>query len=554
MGSTTAFLITVILLVAALAACYVPLGDYMAKTFTSKRHTKAERLIYRASGVDPSADQTWSVYLRSLLAFSFVCVAGLYLLLRVQDRLPLSIGMKAVSPSQSFETATSFVTNTNWQSYAGESTMSHLTQMLGLTVQNFVSAAVGLAVAVALIRGFVRSRTDRLGNFWVDVTRGILRILLPLAFIVAIVLVGAGAVQNLTGGTDHTTVAGVTQTIIGGPMASQESIKELGTNGGGFFNANSAHPFANPNPFTNWLEIFSILIIPVCLTRTFGKMVGDRRQGFAILAAMAIIFGVSLAVTTGYEVSHPGTVPQAAGAAMEGKEVRFGVPQSALFATATTSTSTGAINSAHDSYTALGGGALMVNMMFGEVTPGGVGSGLYGILVLATMSVFIAGLMVGRTPEYLKKKISGREIKFVALYILATPAAVLLGAAVAMSLSSFRAGFNNGGGHGFSEALYAFTSAANNNGSAFAGITTATTFGNTALGLCMLVGRFLPIVFALALAGVLARQAPVPESAGTLPTHTPLFVTLLVGVLVIVTGLTYFPALALGPIAEGLLR
>ena len=422
------------LLAAALATCYVPLGDYMAKTFTSEKHTRAERAIYRVGGVDPDADQTWSVYLRSLLAFSFICVAGLYLLLRVQDRLPLSIGMKAVSPSQSFETASSFVTNTNWQSYAGESTMSHLSQMLGLSVQNFVSAAVGMAVAVALIRGFVRSRTDRLGNFWVDMTRCILWILLPMSLVMAIVLIAAGAVQNLTGGTAHTTVAGVSQTIVGGPIASQEAIKQLGTNGGGFFNANSAHPFENPNPFTNWLEIFSLLLIPVALTRTFGTMVGHRRQGLAILGAMAIIFGISLAVTTGYEVAHPGHAPQAAGAAMEGKEVRFGVPQSALFATATTSTSTGAVDSFHDSYTALGGGALMVNMMFGEVTPGGVGSGLYGILIVATMSVFIAGLMVGRTPEYLKKKISGHEIRFVALYILATPAAVLVGAAIAMAL------------------------------------------------------------------------------------------------------------------------
>ena len=552
MGSTTAFLIATAVLFAALAAAYVPLGDHMARTFTSPRHLRVERLVYRVGGVDPEADQTWATYLRSLLAFSLVSVLGLYALLRLQDRLPLDLGMRAVAPSQAFETAASFVTNTNWQSYAGESTMGHLAQMTGLAVQNFVSAAVGLAVAVALVRGFTRTRTDRLGNFWVDLTRGTLRILLPIAFVIAVLLVAGGAVQSLTGPEALDTVAGASQTVIGGPMSSQESIKLLGTNGGGFFNANSAHPFANPNPFTNFLQIFAILLIPVALTRTFGRMVGDKRQGLAILAAMTIVFTASLAVTTGFEVAHPGTVPQAVGASMEGKEVRFGVEQSALFATATTSTSTGAVNSFHDSYTSIGGGMLLLNIMFGEVTPGGVGAGLYGILVLATLSVFLAGLMVGRTPEYLQKKISSREITFVALYVLATPTALLLGTATAMSLQSFRDGFNNGGAHGFTEALYAFASASNNNGSAFAGITTATTFGNTALGLCMLAGRFLPIVFALALAGSLARQVPVPTSEGTLPTHTPLFVMLVVGVLIIVTGLTYFPALALGPLAEGL--
>jgi len=383
-------------------------------------------------------------------------------------------------------------------------------------------------------------------------TRGTLRILLPIAFVAAIVMVAGGVVQSFAGGEAHQTVAGASQTIIGGPIASQEAIKQAGTNGGGFFNANSAHPFENPNPFTNYLQVFLLLLIPVCLTRTFGKLVGDTRQGLAILGAMVVVFGVSLAVTTGFELAHPGTVPQAVGASMEGKEVRFGVPQSSLFATATTSTSTGAVDSFHDSYTAIGGGMLLLNMMFGEVTPGGVGSGLYGILVVATLAVFVAGLMVGRTPEYLKKKLGGREIKYVALYILATPATLMVGIGLAMTQSVFTGNFNNSGAHGFSEGLYAVTSAANNNGSAFAGITTATTFGNTLLGLVMLLGRFLPIVFALALAGALARQTPVPTSSGTLPTHTPLFVTLLVGVLVIVTALTYFPALALGPIAEGL--
>ena len=552
MSSTGALLLSVGLLVVALAACWVPVGDHVARTFSSPRHLRVERALYRLCGIDPDADQTWGSYLRSLLAFSLVGVLGLYLLLRVQDRLPLDTGMAAVSPSQAFETATSFVTNTNWQSYAGESTMSHLSQMLGLAVQNFVSAAVGLAVAVALVRGFLRSRTDRLGSFWVDLTRGVTRVLLPLAFVAALVLLAGGVVQNLSGGQDVTTIAGGTQTIVGGPVASQEAIKELGTNGGGFFGANSAHPYENPNPFTNGFQVFLLLLLPVCLTRTFGTLIGDRRQGLAVLAAMTVVFGVSLTLTAAVELAHPGTVPQAVGAAMEGKETRFGVGQSALYATATTSTSTGAVNSAHDSYTALGGGMLMLNMMLGEVTPGGVGAGLYGFLVVAVLAVFVAGLMVGRTPEYLSKKIGSREIRFVALYVLATPATLLLGLALAMSRSGWTDGFGNSGPHGFSEALYALTSASSNNGSAFAGITTATTSGNTLLGLCMLLGRFLPIAFALALAGSLARQSPVPVSAGTLPTHTPLFVALVVGVLVLVTGLTYFPALALGPLAEGL--
>ena len=552
MGETTALLLTIGSLLLALGVCWKPLGDYMARVFTSPRHTRVERGLYRVMGVDPDGDQTWASYARSVLAFSLVSVGGLYLLLRLQTHLPLSLGRPVVSPSQAFETATSFVTNTNWQSYSGEALMSHLSQMTGLAVQNFLSAAVGLAVAVALVRGFTRSRTDRLGSFWVDLTRGCLRILLPLAVIGALVLVAGGVVQSFAGNETHQTVVGAHQTLIGGPIASQESIKEIGTNGGGFFNANSAHPFENPNPFTNWLEVFLLLLIPVCLTRTLGRLLGDRRQGIAILAVMTVVFGASLAVTSGFELAHPGSVPQAVGSSMEGKEVRFGVGQSALFATATTSTSTGAVNSFHDSYTALGGGALIVNMMLGEVTPGGVGSGIYGILVLAVLAVFLAGLMVGRTPEYLGKKIGRREITFVALYVLATPAALLVGLGVAMTQGAWTGNFNNPGSHGFSEALYAVTSAANNNGSAFAGITTATTFGNTLLGIVMLLGRFLPIVLVLGLAGSLARQTPTPASKGTLPTHTPLFVGLLTGVLLVVTALTYFPALALGPLAEGL--
>jgi K+-transporting ATPase ATPase A chain len=552
MGDTAALLAALALLVVCLAACYVPLGDHMARTFTTTRHWRVERAAYRLVGVDADADQTWSTYLRSVLAFSLVSVLGLYLLLRLQHSLPLSLGMAAVSPSQAFETATSYVTNTDWQSYSGEQTMGQLAQMAGLAVQDFASAAVGLAVAVAVVRGFTRTRTERIGNFWVDLTRGTARILLPLSLVFAIVFVAAGVVQDLGAGTTVHTLAGGTQTILGGPVASQEAIKEIGTNGGGYFNANSAHPFENPDPFTNFLQVFLLLLIPVCLTRTFGTMVGSTRQGLAVLGAMAVVFLASLAVTTGVQIAHPGSALQAVGAATEGTEVRFGVPQSALFATATTSTSTGAVDSSHDSYSALGGGMLLLNMMFGEVTPGGVGAGLYGVLVIATLAVFVAGLMVGRTPEYLQKKIGAREVKFVALYVLATPTALLVAAALAVTQEAITGNVGNSGPHGFSEVLYAFASAAGNNGSAFAGITTATTFGNTALGICMLVGRFLPIAFALGLAGSLARQSPVPVSAGTLPTHGPLFAGLVVGTLVIVTGLTFFPALALGPLVEGL--
>ena len=448
-----------------------------------------------------------------------------------------------MAPAQAWNTAASFVTNTNWQSYSGESTMGHLVQMAGLAVQNFASAAVGMAVAVALIRGFTRNRTDRVGNFWVDLVRTCVRILLPLAVVGAIVLLALGAVQNFSAGTDATTLSGVHQTITGGPVASQEAIKELGTNGGGFYNANSAHPFENPNPVSDIFEIFFLLIIPVALTRTFGLMVKDKRQGYAILAVMGLLWGLILTGVSIAEANHHGTALNLAGASMEGKETRFGVAASSLFATSTTGTSTGSVNSFHDSFTSLGGGQLIFNMGLGEVAPGGTGSGLYGILVLAIVTVFIAGLMVGRTPEYLRKKITAREIKLVSLYILTMPVIVLAGTGLAMGLSKPKESILNPGPHGLSEVLYAFMSATNNNGSAFAGISVNTGFYNTALGLCMLAGRFLPIVFALALAGSLARQQPVPATAGTLPTHRLLFVGMLTGVVIIVAGLTFFPAL-----------
>ncbi|MEO7285843.1 MAG: potassium-transporting ATPase subunit KdpA, partial [Jatrophihabitantaceae bacterium] len=470
----------------------------------------------------------------------------------VQGHLLLSLGFPAVPPALSWNTAVSFVTNTNWQAYSGESTMGHLVQMAGLAVQNFASAAVGIAVAIALVRGFARTKTDRLGNFWVDLTRIMLRVLLPISIVFAVLFVGAGMVQNFHHYADINTLAGGHQTITGGPFASQEVIKELGTNGGGSANVNAAHPFMNPTAWTNWLEIFLLLCISFSLPRTFGRIIGDKRQGYAIVAVMGLLAVLSFSLNLAAQSAHHGTVPSAVSSASEGTETRFGVPDSAAFATATTLTSTGAVDSFHDSYTSLGGATLLLNIMLGEVAPGGTGSGLYGMLILAVLSVFIAGLMVGRTPEYLGKKLGAREMKFASLYILTTPAIVLVGTALAMALPGERAGMLNSGAHGLSEVLYAFTSAANNNGSAFAGISVNTNWYNTALAIAMLFGRFLPIVFVLGLAGSLARQKPVPASDGTLPTHRLLFVGLLTGVTLIVVGLTYFPALALGPLAEGL--
>ena len=542
----------VIVLLVALAVVYRPLGDYMARTLESPRHTRVERGIYRVIGVDAGADQRWSVYLRSVLAFSVVSIVVLFAILRLQAYLPYSLGREGMPSLQALNTAVSFVTNTNWQSYSGEAALGYTAQMAGLAVQNFLSAAVGIAVAVALVRGLVRTQTDRLGNFWVDLTRITIRVLLPLAALFAIVLLVNGVVQNFAGDTAVSTLTGGAQTIPGGPVASQEAIKELGTNGGGFFNANSAHPFENPNGLTNLIEIFLILVIPFSLTRTFGRMVGDLRQGYAILAVMASLWASITALLVWAEVNHGGPALQLAGAAMEGKEVRFGVPMSAVWASATTGTSTGAVNSMHDSFTAYGGGLTIVNMTLGELAPGGTGSGLYGLLISAIVAVFIAGLMVGRTPEYLGKKIGAREMKLVSLYILTTPALVLLGLGVAMATETGRASILNPGAHGLSEVFYAFASAANNNGSAFAGLGANTDFYNVALAVAMLLGRLVPICFVLALAGSLAQQGRAPASAGTLPTHRPQFVLLVVGVILIVAGLTFVPALALGPLAEGL--
>ncbi|MBY8887117.1 potassium-transporting ATPase subunit KdpA [Streptomyces sp. PTM05] len=552
MSSISADALQVLALIVALALAYRPLGDYMAAVYSSKEHLRAERWIYRCVGADPDREMRWPAYLRGVLAFSLVSVLFLYLLQRVQNHLPGSLGFAAVTPQQAFNTAASFVTNTNWQSYSGESTMGHVVQTGGLAVQNFVSAAVGIAVAIALVRGFARSRTGELGNFWADLVRTTVRILLPLAFLAAIVLVACGAIENFGNWHDVTTLSGAHQGMPVGGVASQESIKELGTNGGGFFNANSAHPFENPSAFTNLFEIFLILVIPFSLTRTFGRMVGSIKQGYAILAAMGIIWLGFVVLMSWTEYAHPGAALQAAHAAMEGKEQRFGVGSSSLFATSTTLTSTGAVDAFHSSFTAFGGGLTLLSMMLGEIAPGGTGSGLYGMLIMAVIAVFIAGLMVGRTPEYLGKKIGGREIKFAACYILITPAVALVFTAIAMALPTPVHSALNPGAHGFSEVLYAYTSAANNNGSAFAGLNANTDWFNTTTGIATLLGRFLPMVFVLALAGSLGQQQPVPVGAGTLRTEKPLFAALLVGAVLIITGLTYFPALALGPIAEGL--
>ena len=544
--------IFIVVLVAGLALSHVPLGDYMARVYMGDRHSRAERWIYRVTGVNPDAEQTWGTYLRSVLAFSLLSVLFLYGMLRLQGHLPFSLGLHGMEQGQSFNTASSFTTNTNWQSYSGESTLGYTAQMAGLAVQNFVSAAVGIAVAIALVRGFARSKTDQLGNFWVDLTRTCFRILLPMSILAALVLIGGGAIQNFHHVQTAHTLAGAQQSITGGPVASQEAIKEIGTNGGGFYNANSIHPFENPTAWTNLFEIYLLLLISFALPRTFGRMVGDKRQGYAIVAIMAVLFLGSVVSINVAQGIHHGTVPTAIGSANEGIDQRFGVPDSSTFASSTTLTSTGAVDSWHDSYTSLGGAVTLLNMQLGEIAPGGTGSGLYGMLIIAVITVFVAGLMVGRTPEYLKKKIGAREIKFASLYFLTTPLVVLVGTGLAMALPGQRAAMLNTGAHGFSEVLYAFTSAGNNNGSAFAGISVNTDWWNTALGLAMLIGRFLPMIFVLGLAGSLAKQQSVPVSEGTLPTHKSQFVLLATGVAVIVVALTYLPALALGPLAEGL--
>jgi K+-transporting ATPase ATPase A chain len=534
--------LSVLSVVVVLAVIHVPLGSWIHRVFTSGRHLRAERVIYRLVGVDPDVEQRWTVYALSVLAFTAVSILALWLLILAQGLLPFSQG-RSMNVDTALNTAISFVTNTNWQSYAGEAGAGYLVQAAGLTVQNFLSAAVGLAVAIAVVRGFAREHADRLGNFWVDLVRGTVRLLLPLAGLAALVLVVGGVIQNLNDPATITTVAGGHQVIQGGLVASQEAIKELGTNGGGFLNANSAHPFENPSGLTNLFEIVLLLAIASALPYTYGLMVKDRRQGFAVAGAMGVLAVGAMGMLTWLEV---------AGGSMEGKEQRFGPAWSAIFASATTGTSTGAVNSLHESLQPLSGGVALLNMMLGELSPGGVGTGLYSMLVMVVLTVFIAGLMVGRTPELLGKAIGRREITLAALAMLITPTLVLLGTAVALVVPVSRSALSTGGPHGLSEMLYAFTSAANNNGSAFAGLSADQPFLNLTLAACMLLGRLVPIVAMLALAGGLARQGRRPATAGTMPTHTVGFVGFLVVIILIVAGLTYFPSLALGSIAEAL--
>lgn len=563
-------LLQIILFVAAILACVKPLGWYMSQVYCGKQTwitrftAPLEKLLYRIAKFNPEVEMCWRQYATAVLAFSFVSILAVYVIQRVQTFLPLNPqSMSAVSADSSINTAISFATNTNWQGYGGETTMSYLTQMLALTVQNFVSAASGMAVLVALIRGFSRQNCETLGNFWVDLARGVLHILLPISLVLALVLVWQGVPQTfakyhevellepLTLEDGSTTS---TQLIAVGPVASQVAIKQLGTNGGGFYNTNSAHPLENPTPLSNLLQMIAILVIPASLCWTFGDMIGDRRQGWAILAAMFVILLPLLGLTAYFELqSNPSLAElRVAGGNMEGKEVRVGVVNSCIWATATTAASNGSVNSMHDSFSPLGGLFPMWLIQLGEVVFGGVGSGLYGMLVFAIVAVFLSGLMVGRTPEYLGKKIGGFEIKMASLVILLPCAMVLVGTAIAVVFEPGRAGVSNPGPHGFSEILYALSSASNNNGSAFAGLSANSPFYNGLLGLAMLIGRFWVMIPVLAIAGSLARKKIIPASSGTLPTHTPLFVLLIVAVVIVVGALSFFPALALGPIVEHL--
>lgn len=557
-------------LIAALAVTAPPLGRYLARVYGDEGGAPGDRIflpveraIYRVCGVQDKSEQRWTVYAFAVLAFSVVSFLALYLLQRLQHQLPGNPnGLPAVPDHLAWNSAVSFMTNTNWQSYAGEVTMSNLTQMTGLAVQNFVSAAVGMSVMAALIRGLARQKAGTVGNFWVDLTRTVVRILVPMSFVTALALVSQGVIQNLHGNRVFTTLEGAAQAIPGGPVASQAAIKQLGTNGGGFFNVNSSHPFENFTQLGNFIENWAILIIPLALAFTFGHMVKDRRQGLAVFAIMGIVWvGASVLAMTFEESGNPRlddmaisqvTTDDQGGGYLEGKEVRFGSAASGLWAASTTGTSNGSVNSMHDSFTPLGGGTAMLHMMLGEVSPGGVGVGLNGLLIMVILSVFVAGLMVGRTPEYLGKKIQATEMKLVMLYLLTVPTALLGFASASVLLDDALASRANTGPHGLSEILYAFTSASNNNGSAFAGLTASTQWYDVTLGLAMLAGRFLLIIPVLALAGSLVRKGTVPVTAATFPTHKPLFIGLVVGMVLVVAGLTFVPALALGPVVEHL--
>jgi K+-transporting ATPase ATPase A chain len=562
-------IVEILLLVAMLGVLVPVTGRYMAAVYGGgaapgdRWFGPIERLVYRTCGIDASGEQRWTGYLRSLLAFSIAGFALLYVIMRVQGTLPGNpADLGAVPAALAFNSTVSFVTNTNWQAYSGETTMTAFTQMVGLTVQNFVSAAAGMAVAVAIIRGVARERSSTLGNFWVDLIRTIVRILVPLAVVGAVLLIGTGVVQNLSGPTTVTTLEGASQVLPGGPAASQVAIKQLGTNGGGFFNVNSAHPFENPTPWSNLIELVMILLLPLAFPVAYGRLVRDPRQGRVLLAVMVGILATATVVAalaesagnpqlTAVGVDQSISVDQGGGN-LEGKELRFGAAASGVWAAATTNTSNGSVNSMHDSFTPIGGGVALLSMLLGEVSPGGVGVGFMGLFVYALLAVFIAGLMVGRTPEYLGKKIQAAEMKLMVLYLLAMPVVVLSLAAVSVVWGSATESIQDPGPHGLSEVLYAFGSAGNNNGSAFAGFAADTPWFNGALGVAMLVGRFFLIIPAVALAGSLAAKPRVPESSGTFPTHGPLFGGLVVGVVLIIAGLTFFPALALGPIVEQL--
>ncbi|GAB3494922.1 potassium-transporting ATPase subunit KdpA [Nocardiopsis coralliicola] len=552
------------LLIAALAATAPLLGRYMAAVYGygegrtapgDRFFLPAEHALYRLCGIDPSREQHWTRFALALLAFSGAGFVLLYALLRLQGALPLNpLGLPGLEPRIAFNAAVSFTTNTNWQAYSGEAALSYFSQAVGLTVQNFVSAAAGMAVLAALVRGLARRGARTVGNFWVDLVRGVTRILLPLALLLALFLVGEGVVQNLSGPTAATTVEGAEQSVPGGPAASQIAIKQLGTNGGGFFNANGAHPFENPTALSNAVQTWAILVIPFALAFTFGRMVGDRRQGYAVAAVMATVCSVMALAAMGAESAGNPRLAELgvdqAGGAMEGKEARFGPAASGLWAAATTGTSNGSVNAMHGSFTPLGGGSALLHMMLGEVSPGGAGVGLNGLLVMTVLAVFIAGLMIGRTPEYLGKKITAAEIKLVLAYLLAMPVVLLGFSAATAANGAALAALGSSGPHGLSEVLYAYASTANNNGSAFAGLDGTGWWFTLTTGAAMLAGRFLLIIPVLALAGAFARKQAAPATAGTLPTHTPLFAALTVAVVVVVAGLTFLPALSLGPIAE----
>ncbi len=563
----TLFTVLLVVFLGITLACARPLGLYIAAVLEGRPHfanrigTPLENALYRICGIDPAKEMGWLQYVTALLTFNVAGTVLLYALQRLQGWLPLNPQhFAAITPESAFNTAVSFVTNTDWQSYSGESSLSYLVQMAGLTVQNFLSAATGIAVAVAVMRGFARHSASTIGNFWVDMTRATLYVLLPLSLLLALVLASQGVIQNLEPYQQATTLEHHAQLLPMGPVASQEAIKELGTNGGGFFNANSAHPFENPTPLTNFIQMLSIVLIPFALATTFGKVVGDQRQGLALLAAMLVLFvGMTVIAFQSEQAGNPLVAAQGidtaaslsqAGGNMEGKESRFGIAASALFVAVTTATSCGAVNAMHDSLMPMGGFVPLFLIQLGELAPGGVGSGIYSILMFALLGVFIAGLMIGRTPEYLGKKIEAFEMKMASVFILTTPLIVLVGTAIAVMTTAGAAGIANPGAHGFSEILYAFSSAANNNGSAFAGLAANTPFYDIATGVAMWLGRFWPILASLAIAGSLAAKKRIPVSEGTMPTHGPLFVALLLGSILLIGVLTYVPALALGPIVE----